>query len=206
MRDSPETSPDVIEARYRSRMSPRTLNIELGLSNQNTFNLNQSAVNSSATGANSAVLSSIATGTNACFIPITQIMMADGHTKAIAHIKIRDMVMAFDRTGKFEPKMVTDTFAHLVGSYMLVEFEDGHTTGLDGKHQYWTQNDRYAPISTLDYVWHWSDAWRQRKIVDRRIVVVETILHNITVADHHNYLANFDAVSNIKRNIDDFME
>jgi hypothetical protein len=135
-----------------------------------------------------------------CFIGITSISIADGH-KFIRDVKLDDMVLAFDPfTGVHEPKIVTDLYQHRVYEYMLLTFEDGHSTGVDvkGAHRYWIKNGEYDSVNILEQVWHWSNGWTPRKIVEKRVIEEKTTLYTFTVADLHNYIANNDAVSNIK--------
>ena len=108
-------------------------------------------------------------------------------------------VLAFDESGKRVPKVVTDTQSHLVESYCELLFDDGTTTGVDAdqQHRYWTYGD-FVSVKELDKVWHWSNGWVQRRIIDRQLIQKTVILYNFTVADLHCYIANGDAVSNLK--------
>ena len=141
-----------------------------------------------------------------CFIGITSVTLEHGY-KYIRDVCVEtDFAIAFDEvTGIREPQQITDKWEHLVDSWMLVEFEDGHSTGVDkdGDHKYWNQDGIYIPIRELDSVWHWSDGWKARRVVERRVINEKTLLYNITVANRHNYIANGDAVSNNKKLPDD---
>lgn len=141
-------------------------------------------------------------GGQPCATGVSRIEMADGGWKYIKNIRLKDEVVSFDPfTGELKTGIVTDLFQHLVPEYCLLEFDDGHTTGIDAKgvHRYWTGNDKYEPVAKLDSIKHWQDGeWTTRKIVNRRIIKGETVIYNFTVAGHHNYLLNKDAVSNRK--------
>ncbi len=135
-----------------------------------------------------------------CFLGITQITLVNGY-KSIRDVSVQqDYTMSFDaETGKRESDQVIGKWEHWVDSFMLVEFEDGHTTGVDkeGSHKYWNQG-LYVPIRDLEIVWHWDNEWKPRKVVERRVINEPTMLYNLTTARLHNYQANGDAVSNTK--------
>lgn len=139
-----------------------------------------------------------------CFIGITNVRRPNNGQTFIRDIQIKDIVTSFNPfSGVHIEGIVTDTFAHLVYEWMLVEFADGHSTGVDkdGHHKYWTQSGLYAPIRDLDATWRWDNGWKPRRIKERRVIKEETILYNVTVkceGDFHNYMANNDAVSNLK--------
>lgn len=141
-------------------------------------------------------------GGQPCSIAVSRIEMADGGWKYIRNIRLKDEVVSFNPfTGELTTGIVTDLFQHLVQEYCLIEFEDGHTTGIDAKgvHRYWMQKGQYKSIADLDRVIHWDgQGWMPRGIVNRTIIKGETVVYNFTVAGHHNYLLNKDAVSNLK--------
>jgi hypothetical protein len=66
-------------------------------------------------------------------------------------------------------------------------------------HKYWTRTG-YEPIANLESVWHWNNGWVMRKVTGKKIVRGEVILYNLHIANTHNYIANGDAVSNLKPN------
>lgn len=140
----------------------------------------------------------------ACFIGITNVSRPNnGHT-FISEIEVKDIVTSFNPfSGDKLDGIVTDKYIHLVDEWMIVEFMDGHSTGVDkdGDHKYWTQNGLYAPIRELGQVWHWDSGWKPRKVKERRVVTGKMIVYNLTVkceGDFHNFIANNDAVSNLK--------
>ena len=136
-----------------------------------------------------------------CFLGITGIRLASGGSIFIRDIQLKQVITSFDpMTGERFDGRVTDKFEHLVDGYMLIEFEDGHSTGVDkdGNHGYWVGQGQYAPVRDLSSVWHWDDGWKERKIVSKKIIEEETILYNLTVEGFHNYIANNDAVTNLK--------
>jgi hypothetical protein len=141
-----------------------------------------------------------------CFLGVTSIRLANGGFALIHDIRLNQMVVSFDpMNGEWASGRVTDKFEHLVDGYMLIEFEDGHSTGVDkeGNHRYWVGQGLYAPIRELSSVWHWNDGWKERKIVNKKVIEEETIVYNMTVEGFHNYLANNDGVSNLKPVDDD---
>lgn len=134
-----------------------------------------------------------------CVIGVTNIAIPNGH-KFMRDINLKDIVVTFNAlTGKLDEGMVTAKMIHLVPQYQLIEFEDGHTIGVDvnGDHRFWSL-DGYKPVKDLNYVMHWNNKWEVWNIVDRRIITEETVLYNMTVIGNHNYIANGIGVSNIK--------
>jgi len=131
-----------------------------------------------------------------CFIAGTPITLTVG-TRDIVDIHPLDIVLAFDKDGKRVPKRVTDKFEHLVEEYTEITFADGRKTGLIEDHRYWTRNG-FTPIRDLEFVWHWDGAWQQIEIVARATIKERVVVYNFTVEDLHTYIANGDAVSNLK--------
>lgn len=135
-----------------------------------------------------------------CFIGVTMIKLPHNGSKYIRDVKIDDWVQSFDPdTGELKEGQVSDTFQHRRGGYRLVEFDGGRTTGVDaaGQHKYWTRPD-FASIADLPQVFHWSNGWHTQKIVGTRLIKESVIVYNFTVDKWHNYIANGDAVSNLK--------
>lgn len=136
-------------------------------------------------------------GGNPCFIGVTRIATPVGDVH-IGDLELGTKVWGFDENGERIPQRVIAKHAHIVQSYLLVEFADGRATGVTPNHKYWTK-DGYAPISELDFVWHWShNAWIKCLIARMRQITGEVIVYNLSVEGTRNYLANGDAVSNVK--------
>jgi hypothetical protein len=133
-----------------------------------------------------------------CFIGATKIDTPTGDVH-IRQIQLGDTVWAFDSiTGVRIPKRVVGKYEHLVDEYTLVEFSDGHTTGVVDIHRYWQKNGQYREIKDIDTVWHWDGEWKEVRVVQRTVVKGEVVVYNMTVKDEHNYIANGDATSNLK--------
>ncbi len=181
----------------------------------NTFLITQNVGNSNAAGGIGSAVAQTAIGTVGaaqtageigsgglpCFIATTRIELPDNNWRFIADMRIGDSVMSFDPvSGMIDTGMVVAVMKHLVPNYQIVEFENGHTTGVDadGGHRYWIGKGEYQPIRELEQVFRWDDMWEPEQIVSRRIVGQETVLYNLTVANNHNYIANHHAVSNSK--------
>lgn len=135
-------------------------------------------------------------GGNPCFIGLTQISTPDG-VKPIRDIHLGEMVLGFNKAGARVPQKVIGKQEHLEQSYLLVEFEDGSSTGTTPGHKYWTRTE-YEAIANLEAVWHWHKGWVMRRITGKKVMHGEVILYNMTVENTHNYIANGDAVSNLK--------
>jgi len=181
----------------------------------NTFLVTQNIGNSNAGGGiGSAVAQTVAgtigaaqtageigSGGLPCFIATTRIELPNNGWRFIADMRIGDSVISFDPvSGMLDTGMVIAVMKHLVPNYQIVEFENGHTTGVDaeGGHRYWIGHGEYQHIRELEQVFRWDDVWIPEKIVNRKIVEQETVLYNLTVANNHNYIANHHAVSNTK--------
>lgn len=137
-------------------------------------------------------------GGNPCFIGQTKIDTPRGDVH-IRVIRLGDIVWAFDAvTGTRVHRRVIGKWEHLVDGYTLVEFSDGRSTGVMDIHRYWQKNGQYQPVKDIDSVWHWDGEWKEAKIVQRTVIKGETVVYNLTVENDHNYLANGDAVSNLK--------
>ena len=136
-----------------------------------------------------------------CFIGHVRISTPTGDVH-IREIKLGDTVWAFDSiTGVRIPKRVIGKWEHLVEGYTLVEFNDGHSTGVIDIHRYWTKNGQYREIKNIEDIWHWDNEagqWIPLRITQRTFITGEVIVYNLTVKDEHNYIANGDAVSNLK--------
>lgn len=132
-----------------------------------------------------------------CFIAGTPITLPTGF-KSIFEIEVQDKVLAFDSHGKRIPKRVIAKFVHLVDNYTLITFADGRTTGVVDIHKYWQRGDVFTPIRGIDAVWHWNGFWESVAIAKREVIYGETLVYNFTVEDLHCYIANGDAVSNLK--------
>ena len=204
MRDNFETAPDLVETRYRAKRGQSTLNIEVGLSERQSYSSEQGAsgAGSAAAGAGASIVSDITTGGGGdgsgrtCFIGTTRVDLPSG-SKLIRDILVgEDEVMAFDSNRRL-PKLVTGKHIQLVDEFLQVEFADGEVTGVTRNHMYWT-GAVYLPIRKLDRVMHWDGQWRERRIVEKRVVRERTLVYNLTVEDLYNYCANGDAVSNLK--------
>jgi len=182
----------------------------------NTFLISQNLGNSNASGGIGSVVAQTVIGTvgaaqqsggigsggQPCFTSVTRIELPDNNWRFIADMRIGDSVISFDPvSGMLDTGMVIAVMKHLVPRYQIVEFENGHTTGVDadGGHRYWIGKGEYQPIRELEQVFRWDDMWTPEKIVARRIVEQETVLYNLTVANNHNYIANHHAVSNAKQ-------
>jgi len=181
----------------------------------NTFLISQNLGNSNASGGVGSAVTQTITGTvgaaqtlgeigsggQPCFIATTRIELPNNNWRFIADMRIGDILVSFDPvSGMLDKGLVIAVMKHLVPRYQIVEFGNGHTTGVDadGGHRYWIGHGEYQHIRELEQVFRWDDMWEPEKIVGRRIIEQETVLYNLTVANHHNYIANHHAVSNRK--------
>ena len=132
-----------------------------------------------------------------CFTARTWIAIPDGE-KQISEIKIGDKVLAFNADGKRVPEEVIGLHVHLVDEYTIVTFEDGRSTGLIEDHLYWQRGTLFKPIRDIESVWHWCGHWESRAIIKREVIKGEMLVYNLEVKDLQTYIANGDAVHNLK--------
>ena len=132
-----------------------------------------------------------------CVTARTWIAIPDGE-KQISEIAIGDKVLAFNADGKRVPEEVIGLHVHLVEEYTIITFEDGRETGLIEDHLYWQRGTSFRPIRDVDSVWHWNGHWESRSILKREVIVGRTLVYNLEVRNLQTYIANGDAVHNLK--------
>lgn len=138
-------------------------------------------------------------GGNPCFIGTTRILRPRGEI-CISAINPGDMVMAFNSIGVLVHQKVTDMAIHLVDKYTSVEFADGRSTGVTDNHKYWQGGEDFGTIRDVDSVFHWGGdfPWQKVDVIKRQVIEGPVLVYNITVDCFHTYIANGDAVSNLK--------
>lgn len=133
-----------------------------------------------------------------CFVYDTLVWMDDDSDKPIGKIQLGDYVKAFDKLGNIISAKVIGCYAHLVDDLLIVTFDDGSEVITTPQHRYWIGDEHFEPIFNLDEVWHWDGKWVKRKIADKQILSQETAVYNIEVEIFKTYVANGDAVHNLK--------
>src|SRR5262249_2499211 len=149
-----------------------TLNIEVALSDRQTYaGQSGTASSGSAAGNSSTIVGDITVGGGGdgdgrtCFVGTTRIDLKEG-CKLISDITVgEDNVLAFDG-GVRIPKLVIGKQIHLVDKSLLVKFEDGELTQVTPNHRYWN-GSIYLPIVDLESVLHWEGRWRPRRILEK---------------------------------------
>lgn len=134
-----------------------------------------------------------------CFVGETLILMADWVGKPIKDIELRDHVMSFDVEGNLRQGKVVGLWKHLVESYAEISFSDGRKTCATLNHRYWQKGTEFKEIGQAKSVQTLKGKQIiETKVFDIREIRKETIVYNITVSFYHNYIANYDFVSNLK--------
>ncbi|MEU1893675.1 DNRLRE domain-containing protein [Streptomyces pristinaespiralis] len=132
------------------------------------------------------------------FVPGTQVVLADGSTKAIEDLREGDNVLATDvESGETRGRQVTDTRSHegdkhLVTLTVDVDGTEGHATGeitSTAGHHYWLPDSgRWAKAEQLEpgmWLRTSSGTWVQITAVDHDHA--KKRVHNLTVAADHDY-------------------
>jgi hypothetical protein len=125
---------------------------------------------------------------SACFVAGTQVLLADGTSKAIEDIAVGDQVLAADpETGETVAKPVVDTYVHHDVDTYRVKTSTGSVTST-AEHPFWVDGKGWTPVRELV---------SGDKLVDADGVRVELIsvtptgetetVHNVHVSDLHNY-------------------
>lgn len=143
-----------------------------------------------------------------CFVGHTPITMFDGSIIPIIDVRIGSWVTSFDETGQLANGLVIGKWEHLVWEYLEVEFADGRITDTISAHRYWKGGTSYARIGSdeMTKVLNLQDQkWVEVPIKTKTLIQLENPISvfNLTVLHYHNYIANSDGVSNVKRNPDE---
>ncbi|WP_328723481.1 polymorphic toxin-type HINT domain-containing protein [Streptomyces sp. NBC_00247] len=134
-------------------------------------------------------------GAPCSFTPSTQVLMADGKTKAIGSIELGDKVEAADpKTGKHKgERTVTATWVHRDEDLVDLTIEDGggadstlHTTSL---HPFWDDSKHaWVPAGRLTPGHELNTANGHHVVVIKVQVRVDTAeMRNLTVSELHTY-------------------
>ena len=125
---------------------------------------------------------------SACFVAGTEVLLADGTSKAIEDVVIGDLVLAADaETGETQAKPVVDTYVHEDVETWQVETSSGTVTST-AEHPFWVEGRGWTPVRELE---------PGDKLVDAEGVRVELVsvtstgqtarVHNLNVEDLHSY-------------------
>jgi hypothetical protein len=125
---------------------------------------------------------------SACFVAGTEVLLADGTSKAIEDVVIGDLVLAADpETGETHAKPVVDTYVHEDVETWQVETSSGTVTST-AEHPFWVDGRGWTPVRELE---------PGDKLVDAEGVRVELIsvastgetatVYNLNVEDLHSY-------------------
>lgn len=213
MRDTTESSPDIILARQRAGRSQATLNIELGLTNK--------APSSSGTGGGSSgggavggsqIISGLSGGGDGgggdripCFAGSTLVRMDDNEKRPIYVLPIGLSVAAPDENGHLCSGRITGRQEKEYYSWLRVRFADERCVEVRPNHRYRTEGGLWVNILDADHVMHFTDrGWKRIAVKERARIEVKTprIFYNLEIEGYGAYLAADDWVSNKK--IDEF--
>ncbi len=134
-----------------------------------------------------------------CFAAGTDVLMADGMEEYIENIKVGDMVMSFDTSGKLNKNKVTKIHKTTAMCYFLdgSEHDFHQPIYVTKNHPFLTLHGQFMPIGEiveegLPIYHHWG---RETSIVDFNKDRARTV-YNITVANDHTYIAGGFRVHN----------
>ena len=125
---------------------------------------------------------------SACFVAGTQVLLADGSSKAIEDVVVGDEVVAADpETGETYAKPVVDTYVHADVETFVVETSAGSVTST-AEHPFYVEGKGWIPVRSLEP----GDLLVDPDGVAAKVVAVvptgETAtVYNLHVADLHNY-------------------
>lgn len=125
---------------------------------------------------------------SACFVAGTEVLLADGTSKAIEDVVVGDLVLAADaETGETHAKPVVETYLHEDIETWEVETSSGTVTST-GEHPFWIDGRGWTPVRELK---------AGDKLVDAEGVRVELVtvtptgeiatVHNLNVGGLHTY-------------------
>jgi RHS repeat-associated protein len=129
------------------------------------------------------------------FAPNTRVLMANGRTKKIKDVKLRDWVLATDpRTGRTAPKPVTTLFSHrdTLLTDVKVATPGGKTAVLrtTQNHQFWDRASKAwvkAADLKADKSQLTSPYWSRHAVLRINSYVGSAVMHDLTVDDIHTY-------------------
>jgi 7-carboxy-7-deazaguanine synthase len=153
-----------------------------------------------------------------CFVPCTQVTMADGTQKRIDQVKIGDMILSMNEdNGEFEPKRVTKTYQSITDKLVRVITNFG-TVHCTPEHPFRTPhgwvNANELEVNDTIISYNKEYALHSRLVQEiqtlspieitnyNNIDLDECIVHNLEVEDNHTYIAN----SNVVHNCDTFFD
>lgn len=149
-----------------------------------------------------------------CFIPGTQVTMADYSTKIIEDVTVGDNVLSYDlNTEEFYGTMVKRVITKNVTNIARVTFENGETLTMNEYHPILTQNGwhsltRYNSYDTLEIgdICKTTGGWSSITAIDRTVNPSGITMYNLDVADkteteidnelNDNFIANNIVVHN----------
>jgi len=213
MRDNEDTAPDIIETRARAKRGQDTLNIELGLSSKQSYSSDSGASNSASASGGTAgtggggLVGDITVGGGGdsdgrtCFVGETPVLMGDGSKMPIGEIEPDMLVMAFDQGGELYPARVIEVKTHTTDEYCEATFADGRVTGVTWEHLYWQGGAAFREFRHIDHTLNLAAGKFIRCHIKRKKNVViegEIDVYNLEVETYQTYIANGDAVHNLK--------
>ena len=125
---------------------------------------------------------------SACFVAGTEVLLADGTSKAIEDVVIGDLVLAADpETGETYAKPVVDTYVHEDVETWEVETSSGTVTST-AEHPFWVDGRGWTPVRELQPGDKLLDAEGVRvELVSVRSTGGTAAVHNLNVEHLHNY-------------------
>ncbi|MFC7623789.1 polymorphic toxin-type HINT domain-containing protein [Microlunatus sp. GCM10028923] len=128
------------------------------------------------------------TAKSGCFVAGTQVLMADGSSKAIEDVRVGDEVTAADPdTGRTYSKKVVDTYVHEDVETFRVETSSGEVTST-AEHPFYVRGKGWVPVRELQPGDVLVDSDENAVELVRAIATGEFhTVYNFNVEDLHNY-------------------
>jgi hypothetical protein len=210
MKDNYDTSPSLLESRYRADRGQETLNIELGLVTKQTVKENESAsasASNTVTGGGSVIAgasSGSSGGGTLCFAGHTPVTLPDGSRITFKYLfnhfpRIR-YIKCFDERNRETKGEITHVYESVAYEYLKVTFSDGTIDEVKPEHRYFTVKGEYEPIRDLKGRFVATESGEPVQVMDFETVHAPdgVKFYNMTVSEFHNYCANGKRVSNLK--------
>ncbi|WP_437951296.1 polymorphic toxin-type HINT domain-containing protein [Sorangium sp. So ce296] len=145
-------------------------------------------------------------GCSICFAPGTEVVMADGSTKAIEDVAVGDLVLSDDPTDEAPPEAQEVEELHRTSTHRLfhihVGSEDGGEVLSTGRHPFWTQRGWVAAedLDASDLLL--DSAGKLTAIRSISVESRETPTFNLSVKKHHTYFVVAGMTPLLVHNVD----
>jgi hypothetical protein len=209
IRDTQESSPAILETRFRSKAGQASLNIELGIVGQKVVPSATASAGSAGGVVGGAGIVTEFTGgggggASTCFLGDTLFTLWGGE-----QIKYSELYALFEGEDEMPNSLSFDGDTPVAGNielvtrdiayeYAIATFSDGKTEVVK-EHRYWTK-DGYVSIKDLVGKYVMSEQNRPIKVKSLENIVVHegVFVYNTFITEYQNYCADRKRVKNLK--------